>query len=320
MTEIIHNPSRALTADQFQNLQHVPAANEWFANIGNEHTREAYRRDVQSFFAFIGLQEHEELKRVTRAHVIAWRKSLEQEVHEPSTIRRKLSALSSLYHYLCECNAVAGNPVHGVKRPRHGQNIGKTPALSLTQARELRKAPTGDSLLAIRDRAIFATLYFHALRVSELCGLRVKDLQNRHGYYYLEIHGKGSKLRYVELHSEAQEAILAYLTLAGHRDALKTPLFRPTRNNHTQTLDKAIDRNTVYRIVKKYGGLTGVGQEVIGLTTHSLRATAATIAIDHGSDIKRVAEWMGHSNVSTTQLYDHRHARPEDSPTFRVKS
>ena len=105
----------------------------------------------------------------------------------------------------------------------------------------------------------------------------------------------------------------------GHGEEPCSALFRPTRNNHTQTLNKPLDASTVYRLVKGYGDKCGITKEVKGLCTHSMRATAATNALDHEADIAKVKEWLGHANISTTMLYDHRASKPEDSPTFRVK-
>ena len=106
-----------LTPAQFGDLAEVPPELEWLANITNAKTRRAYRNDVREFSAFTGLRRPAELRTVTWAHVIAWRKHLESRVLAPSSIRRKLSALSALFDYLCERNAVSGNPVDGVKRP-----------------------------------------------------------------------------------------------------------------------------------------------------------------------------------------------------------
>jgi len=111
-----------------------------------------------------------------------------------------------------------------------------------------------------------------------------------------------------------------YLALAGHRGDVEGPLFRPVKNNSTGDLDKALDPASIYRnVVLKYGTETGIHAEVNGLCVHSLRATAATNALSHDSDIAKVQEWLGHANVSTTRLYDRRRSKPEDSPTFRIK-
>ena len=107
----------------------MPPEIEWFANIKNENTRRAYQNDLRGFMHFIGIKQPEELRAVTRAHVIAWRKELERRNLAAATIRRKLAALSDLFSYLCEANAVLHNPVHGVERPRAGANERKTPAL-----------------------------------------------------------------------------------------------------------------------------------------------------------------------------------------------
>ena len=164
-----------LTQEQFRHLADVPPEVEWFANLDNAHTRRAYRNDMRSFVRFVGITEPQEFRTVTRAHVIAWRKTLEDRKLAAATIRRKLSALSGLFDFLCEANAVLQNPVYGVLRPTEGANEGKTPAISDDQARQLLEAPPADTLKGKRDRAILAVLLYHGIRRSELCGLRVKD-------------------------------------------------------------------------------------------------------------------------------------------------
>src|SRR5213595_2703727 len=114
---LIPVPKRTLTPAQYDGLADVPPEVEWLANITNKKTRRAYKIDVAEFSGFAGLNETSQLRTVTRAHVIAWRKDMEARNLSPASIRRKLSALSSLFDYLCERNTVAGNPVDGVKRP-----------------------------------------------------------------------------------------------------------------------------------------------------------------------------------------------------------
>ena len=104
-------PRRALTSAEFSELSDVPPETEWFANIDNPHTRRAYRNDLKEFMAFAGIRSPEELRLITRAHVIAWRKDLDARKLAPGSIRRKMSALSSLYEFLTDKNAVATNPV-----------------------------------------------------------------------------------------------------------------------------------------------------------------------------------------------------------------
>jgi hypothetical protein len=125
-----------LSAKEFLDLADVPPEIEWFANITNPQTRRAYQNDLKDFMRFARITNPEVFRVVTRAHLIAWRKDLEGRGCEGSTIRRKLSAVSSLFEYLCERNAVVHNPVKGVKRPKvTNANEGLTPALSDEQAR-----------------------------------------------------------------------------------------------------------------------------------------------------------------------------------------
>jgi integrase/recombinase XerD len=311
---------RSLTPAEFYNLSDIPPELEWFGNLDNKNTRKAYERDVKEFLAFIGIGGPGELRRVSRAHVIAWRKELEGRGCAGSTIRRKLAALSSLFKKLSEENAVLLNPVDGVKRPKMTSHEGATPALSDDQTRMLLEAPHKHTLKGKRDRAILSTLAHHALRRDELCRLTVGDLQMRLGVLHLRVEGKGSKIRYVPVHPETQRLIAEYLEACGHREDLEGPLFRPVRNYVTGQLNKPLHPESVLQeVVLRYGRAVGITDSVRGFCVHSLRATAATNALQNGADIAKVQEWMGHATVSTTRLYDHRQNRPEDSPTFRTR-
>jgi len=229
-----------------------------------------------------------------------------------ATRRRKLSALSSLFEYLCEANAVVHNPVAGVKRPGEGANEGKTPALSDAQARKLLDAPPENTLKGKRDRAIIAILLFHALRREELCLLKIKDVGQRRGVPHLTIHGKGSKIRYIPLHPIAQERIELYLEASSHKSKRGEFLFKPVRGNGKGLTAQALYTN----IVLKWAHSSEVFFE--GFSPHSLRATAATNALENKAELGQVQDWLGHSNVATTRLYDKRASRMEDSPTFKV--
>jgi integrase/recombinase XerD len=191
---------RTLTVEQYQTLADVPPEIEWLANLTNDKTRRFYKMDVAEFVSFAGLKDSAALRTVARSHVIAWRKDMERRSLSHATIRRKLSALSSLFDYLCERNAVLGNPVDGVKRPAANNNEGSTPALGDAQARRLLNAPPEDTLKGVRDRAILATLLYHGIRREELCRLRLKDMQSREGVMHFRIRGKRDKIRFVPMH------------------------------------------------------------------------------------------------------------------------
>jgi len=131
------------------------------------------------------------------------------------------------------------------------------------------------------------------------------------------VHGKGGKLRYLPLHPGTAELVTDYLEAAGHGGETGGALFRPVRNNVGGTVEEAITADGIYKMVKHYAKRAGVNIE--GFGAHSLRATAATNALDHEADIAKVQEWLGHANIATTRLYDRRKTRPEDSPTFKVR-
>jgi site-specific recombinase XerD len=306
-----------LTRKEFQQLADVPAEVEWFANIDNKRTRRAYQIDLRDFMQFVGIRRPEEFRLVTRAHLIAWRKHLEQRQLAGATIRRKLAALSSLFEYLCERNAVTNNPVKGVKRPKVDSYEGKTPALGDHQARALLMAPDAETVKGKRDRALLSTLLYHGLRREELCTLKIRDITQRHGVPHLRVHGKGGKTRYLPLHPGTAEVITDYVEAVGHGTDPAAPLFRPVQNNVTGTLDEPMTTDGVYKTVQYYARKIGIG-DIERLGVHALRATAATNALDHEADIAKVQEWLGHANIATTRLYDRRKHRPEDSPTFKV--
>ena len=312
--------SRLLTAAEFHHLADVPPEVEWFANLTNAHTRRAYETAVKDFMRFAGIKRPEEFRTVARAHVIAWRDELKTRVTrggEPwsdASIRHRLSALAALFEYLCDRNAVTHNPVKGVARPKAESGEGKTPALGDHQARKLLDAPADESVRSKRDRAILSTLLFHALRREELCKLKVKDFRHaRKGVPHLKVSGKGGKNRYLPLHPGTNGLINDYLDAAGHGADDAGALFRPLRNNATGRLDKAITPDGIYKLVRAYSAQLG-----FEIGAHALRATAATNALDHQADIAKVQEWLGHANIATTRIYDHRRTRPEDSPTFKV--
>jgi integrase/recombinase XerD len=290
---------RTLSLEQYKALADVPPEVEWLANITNAKTRRFYKSDVAEFIAFTGLDS----RRAPHGGAVACDR-LAQGYESafslgPATIRRKLSALSSLFDYLCERNAVLGNPVDGVKRPASNNNEGSTPALGDAQARRLLEAPAPDTLKGVRDRAILATLLYHGIRREELCLLRLRDVQSRQGVMHFRIKGKRDKIRFVPVHPMVLRLIGEYLEAGKHgggvsHESLDSPLFRPVSNNRTGTLDRHLDPGSIYQnIVMKYAKATGISGEAIGVCVHSMRATAATNALSNEADIAKVQEWLG---------------------------
>ena len=148
---------------------------------------------------------------------------------------------------------------------------------------------------------------------------RFGDVQSRQGVWHLRIEGKREKIRYIPLAIAAQRLITAYLAAAKHGDETDGPLFRPVKNNTTKTLAKALHKSSVWDMIRLYTTRIGIAGTAPRLGVHAMRATAATNALEHGADIAKVQEWLGHADISTTRLYDKRGSRPEDSPTFKVR-
>ena len=306
--------NRILTASEFQSLADVPPEIEWYANIENANTRRAYINDVRGFMAFTAIKRPEEFRLVKRSHLIAWRKDLDSKSLEPATIRRKLSAISSLFDFLCESNAVAFNPADGVKRPSLRSNEGKSPALSDERAKAILEAPPPDTLKGIRDRAILSTLLFHGLRRAELCSLKIGDVQERRGVVHFRVEGKGGKIRFIPINPHTIQRITDYLAMTSHKSDNRAPLFTRVRQTHPAY---ALTGHAIYKDVVHHYAIK-IGIEPSAICVHGLRATAATNALDHDADIAKVQEWLGHSSISTTRLYDRRSMKPEDSPSFKV--
>ncbi|HLP78701.1 MAG TPA: tyrosine-type recombinase/integrase, partial [Candidatus Paceibacterota bacterium] len=166
-----------------------------------------------------------------------------------------------------------------------------------------------------RDRAMLAVLLYHGLRATELCLLRIKDYAERRGVRMLCIHGKGGKLRYIPVHPKAVAAINDYLEESNHAASEETPLFIPSPERSRRM--KPMLRQRVRELILRYNK-NGLELPRGTARPHALRATAATNALEHGADIAKVQDWLGHANPATTRLYDKRKNRPEDSPTFRV--
>lgn len=154
---------------------------------------------------------------------------------------------------------------------------------------------------------------YHGLRRAELCSLKVKDIHVRRGVSHIRVHGKGNKLRFLPLHVGTAAMLDVYLEKTGCNEEPSAALFQSL---HAEDIKNGITADGVYKLLRVYAKKTRIDAQ--GFSPHSLRATAATNALDHEADIAKVQEWLGHANIATTRIYDRRRSRPEDSPTFKV--
>ncbi len=211
------DPERDSAARRFAQLGLMAIETQWLANFASVCTRRAYAADVRDFAAFSGLQTQSELLQVARSHVLACRHHLQAQGLSPSTQRRKLAALSSLMEHLLDEQLIPTNPARGVRRPRLETHEGKTPALSLEQAKALLEAPDANTLKGVRDRAILAVMLLGGLRRAEVVTLRVRDFDcQRAGVAHLRVLGKGGKTRFIAAAPLMRERVQHYLEMRWH--------------------------------------------------------------------------------------------------------
>jgi integrase/recombinase XerD len=265
------------------------AASDWLARTPSVHTRAAYVNDLKQFVAFAGLEqgEWEGLMRIRPGDVAAWRDSLQAAGQTNATVRRKLTAVRSLYSFLIIYGYTGANPAHGkfVQAPSVGKD-GKTPGLSPKECRRLLDSPDPLTPSGVRDRALLAVLAYTGCRVGELTRLKVRSYRLSGGHRVLAIHGKGGKERQVPLHPEAFERLDGWIQLAGISQVPTAPLFPPTKTPRGQGRDgfasRPLSRRSVELLVHRYARALGLDP---GITVHSLRVTALTTARERGSDI-----------------------------------
>jgi site-specific recombinase XerD len=300
----------------------------WVARRPSPHTQRAYRRDVLSFAEFRGIVWPEQAAKLLLASVAdvqGWRDRMMAETKAPKTLNRRIASLSSFYKYLAGAAAELRLPIN-VPNPAHAQFIARessdpldgTRALTATRARQLMGLPAGDEVLGFRDRAILKTYLYTGIRLATACRLRVKDFHLDGEQATLTISEKGNKHRTIGIHFAAAEALTEYLAKAGLEAG---PVFRARRAVHSTELgERPMSEASMYRVISRYvARLPGAVKEGVRLySTHSLRATTATLLLDAGVDIRKVQELLGHRHVTTTQIYDKRRRTTKESASHDV--
>lgn len=296
-------------------LAQVPAEEVWLASLRSERTRKAYRQDVSDFVGALDIASREELYAVTPAAVLAWQALLEARAMKPTTLRRKLSALSSLFRHLVKEQLVSHNPVRDITRPRVNRRTGKTAAFSQEQARAILDAPPSDSEAGLRDRALLSVGLQVGARRAEIANMTVGDVHQHRGMVCLRYARKGGEEHRVPLNPQTEVRIREYLERAGHANDPEAPLLRPLRGNQvTDDPGRHMTPDLVDKVLRKW--VSRVLGFTRGFSAHSMRATFITRALENGCSLERVQKDVGHAHPSTTQLYDHREDDPEKSATF----
>lgn len=254
------------------------------------HTLAAYGRDLQQFASFVRNEKGESVTAGEVDHLLLRRyvAQLGKRVRKSSQ-GRKLAAIRSFYLYLLRRGSVARNPAELVTAPKREQRLPFH--LNIDQATSLVEAPQEEAKQGVRDRAILETLYSSGLRVSELTGLDIRDVDLGGGM--LRVMGKGGKERVVPLGRRAVQAVEEYLASRG--GVTCGPLFLNSRGER-------INRRSVTRIVDAHVLRIAAFKRI---SPHTLRHTFATHMLEGGADLRAIQELLGHASLSTTQKYTH---------------
>lgn len=264
--------------------------NVWLEKGLSQNTLNAYRQDLSNFSNWLNPIYLEKADKVNLLDYLAYR--LKQGYSSRSTAR-SLSSLRAFYTYLFSKSLINENPTSKIQSPKLGHSLPKV--LSEEDVEKLINAPNTKEPIGLRDRAMLELLYACGLRISELINLDVLNLNNRQGV--AKVLGKGGKERLVPIGDQALNWVSNYLTYG--REQLiadnKKSSFLFLSNRGT-----AMTRQAFWYRIKLYANKSGVDQS---LSPHTLRHAFATHLINHGADLRTVQILLGHTSLSTTQIY-----------------
>ena len=266
----------------------------WMESGLSEHTLAAYRNDLRGFALWLAAGVDVRLTAASREHLSAYLAHRHSTGNKARSTARLLSSLRRFYRHLVRENRLQDDPSARIDSPKLGRPLPKS--LSEAQVDALLAAPDPEQPLGLRDRAMLEVLYACGLRVSELVGLTVEQLNLRQGV--VRVLGKGSKERLVPLGEEAMNWLQTYISEA--RPALLrkqvSDFVFPGRGGEAMT------RQAFWYRIKDYARKAEIRTS---LSPHTLRHAFATHLVNHGADLRVVQLLLGHSDLSTTQIYTH---------------
>lgn len=265
----------------------------WLERGLSENTLSAYRSDLLGLSHWLQTGQLD-LIRAERADLLGYLQRRVEEGAKPRSSARLLSSIRRFYRYLVRERLVGEDPSARIDAPKLGRSLPKS--LTEEEVDALLAAPDTSNLLGMRDRAMLEVLYASGLRVSELVGLALPQLNMQQGL--VRVIGKGNKERLVPLGEEALSWLERYMResrglLLG---ALQSDALFPSRRGSAMT------RQAFWQLIKRYALLAGISK---ALSPHTLRHAFATHLLNHGADLRVVQLLLGHSTLSTTQIYTH---------------
>lgn len=254
----------------------------------SQNTIDAYRRDLTEFLEFCLSKNVEEINKIDRTHINGYILKLHENKLNPTSVMRKTASLRGFFKWLCANEICEKNPALTLEPPKVPQKLPKVitaEEINIILSENLNK----------REKVILELLYGCGLRVSELVNLKIHDIDI--SAKYLQCTGKGSKERIVPIGSKALHAIKMYIK---ERDFILQKTRKTSKNLLLTEEGKNITRQEVYNFIHK------LGEKIHkSISPHTLRHTFATHLLENGADLRVVQELLGHSDVSTTQLYTH---------------
>lgn len=259
------------------------------------NTRQAYERDLRLFCKMLGFKNSDALVNVSREQITGYMTQLKEKGLAAATIARKLAAIKAFYRFMTAEGYMDANPAEVVEAGTKGIKLPRV--LSEDEVVRLLSQPDITTAEGFRDRTMLEVLYATGMRVSELINLTLErvDLNMK----YIIAFGKGSKERIVPLGSVAAEFLQQYL------EKVRPKLTHAGRNTNIVFLafgGHELTRQRFWQIIRAYGRKANINK---ALTPHILRHSFATHLLDNGADLRSVQELLGHSDISTTQIYTH---------------
>ena len=280
------------------------AADEFFsARISNPHTRRAYARAVGQFLAWCEDQGLE-LRQVTPGQAGRF---LEQLPGGAATKNQALAALRHFFDALVARHAAVLNPFQSVRGVKNPFGEGRTPEVSVEQARKLLASIDTGHVIGLRDRAVLGTLIYTGARVGALCRLRIRDLRDHGNHRALQFAEKGGKVREIPVRHDLDEWIAAYIDGAGLSVAPKdSGLFRAGQGRGRALTERPLTPHAVERMLKRRLRDAGLPKN---LSPHSFRVLVVTDLLSQNVPLEDVQYLAGHAHPRTTQIYDRRRRR-----------
>jgi integrase/recombinase XerC len=263
------------------------------------HTKIAYIADIQEFARFLQdnnfIKNQDEIINAETETIREYLSWLYSQKVKKVTVNRKVSSLRAFYKYVLRQGRISNNPAQMIQTLKTEKYMPSF--LSIDEMFELLKTQNDNSVLSLRNRAILEVFYSSGLRLSELTGLDLIDLDFKQKL--VKVRGKGRKERIVPIGGPALKAVQEYLDKIGEirqnedRDIFKKPLFINARG-------KRITSRSIARIVNEITGKSGIGRKI---SPHALRHSFATHLLNAGADLRSIQELLGHESLSTTQKY-----------------